>query len=109
MSEFLVVYVTAPAGEEAQRLAGALVQEKLAACVNRIPGVESTYTWEGRVERDTEDLLIVKTRADLFDRLKERVRALHGYDVPEIIAVPIVQGSESYLEWMTACLSGEQG
>lgn len=105
MSEFLVVYITAPPGEEAQRLAGALVQEKLAACVSRIAGVESTYTWEGRVERDTEDLLIVKTRADLFDRLKERVQALHGYDVPEIIAVPIVQGSESYLEWMSASLS----
>ena len=104
MSEFLVVYITA-SGENAKDLASALVREKLAACVNRIPGVESTYTWEGRVERDTEDLLIVKTRADLFDRLKKRVQALHGYDVPEIIAVPIVQGSESYLEWMTASLA----
>ena len=104
MSEFLVVYITA-SGENAQDLAGALVSEKLAACVNRIPGVESTYTWEGQVERDTEDLLIVKTRADLFDRLKERVQALHGYDVPEIIAVPIVEGSESYLEWMATVLS----
>ena len=108
MSEFLVVYITA-SKENAKDLASALVREKLAACVNRIPGVESTYTWEGRVERDTEDLLIVKTRADLFDRLKERVQALHGYDVPEIIAVPIAAGSESYLEWMTASLSGEQG
>ena len=108
MSEFLVVYITA-SGENAKDLASTLVRENLAACVNRIPGVESTYTWEGRVERDTEDLLIVKTRADLFDRLKERVQALHGYDVPEIIAVPIVQGSESYLAWMTASLSGEQG
>ena len=108
MSEFLVVYITA-SGENAKDLASALVREKLAACVNRIPGVESTYTWEGRVERDTEDLLIVKTRVDLFDRLKERVQALHGYDVPEIIAVPIAAGSESYLEWMTASLSGEQG
>ena len=108
MSEFLVVYITA-SGENARDLASALVREKLAACVNRIPGVESTYTWEGRVERDTEDLLIVKTRTDLFDRLKQRVQELHGYDVPEIIAVPIVQGSESYLEWMTASLSGEQG
>ena len=108
MSEFLVVYITA-SGENARDLASALVREKLAACVNRIPGVESTYTWEGRVERDTEDLLIVKTRTDLFDRLKQRVQELHGYDVPEIIAVPIVAGSESYLEWMTASLSGEQG
>ena len=108
MSEFLVVYITA-SGENAKDLASALVREKLAACVNRIPGVESTYTWEGRVERDTEDLLIVKTRADLFDRLKKRVQALHGYDVPEIIAVPIAAGSESYLAWMEASLSGEQG
>ena len=108
MSEFLVVYITA-SGENARDLASALVREKLAACVNRIPGVESTYTWEGRVERDTEDLLIVKTRTDLFDRLKQRVQELHGYDVPEIIAVPIAAGSESYLEWMTASLSGEQG
>ena len=108
MSEFLVVYITA-SGENAKDLASALVREKLAACVNRIPGVESTYAWEGRVERDTEDLLIVKTRADLFDRLKERVQALHDYDVPEIIAVPVVEGSESYLEWITASLSGEQG
>ena len=106
MNEFIVVYITA-SGENARDLAGALVREKLAACVNRIPGVESTYTWEGRVERDTEDLLIVKTRTDLFDRLKEQVQALHGYDVPEIIAVPIVEGSESYLEWMAASLSGE--
>ncbi len=108
MSEFVVVYITA-SGENASDLASALVREKLAACVNRIPGVESTYTWEGQVERDTEDLLVVKTRADLFDRLKARVRALHAYDVPEVIAVPIAEGSESYLEWMTAVLSkGEE-
>ncbi len=106
MTEFLVVYITA-SGKNAKDLASALVREKLAACVNRIPGVESTYTWDGRVERDTEDLLIVKTRADLFDRLKDTVQSLHGYDVPEIVAVPVVEGSESYLEWMTASLSRE--
>ena len=105
MSEFLVVYITAPAGEKARRLAGALVEEKLAACVNRVPGVESTYTWEGRIECDTEDLLMVKTRADLFDRLRERVETLHGYDVPEVIAVPIVEGGERYLDWMESVLS----
>lgn len=107
MSEFLVVFITAAPGEEAQRLAEALVREKLAACVNRIPGVESTYEWEGRIERDVEDLLVVKTRTDLFDRLKARVEALHGYDVPEIIALPITDGSAGYLEWMRICLSGD--
>ncbi len=100
----MVVYITA-SGDNAKDLASALVREKLAACVNRVPGVESTYNWEGRVERDTEDLLIVKTRTDLFDRLKQRTQALHDYDVPEIVGVPIDQGSESYLEWMTASLS----
>lgn len=105
MSEFLVVFITAAPGEEAQRLAQALVREKLAACVNRIPGVESTYAWEGRIERDAEDLLIIKTRADLFDRLMARVEALHGYDVPEIIALPVTNGSDGYLGWMEACLS----
>lgn len=109
MSEFLVVYITAPPGEEAQRLARALVSEKLAACVNRIPRVESVYSWEGRVECDSEDLLIVKTRAEVFDQLKTRVRALHSYDVPEIIAIPIVEGDESYLEWMGTTLSKGQG
>ena len=108
MSEFLVVYITA-SGENAQDLASVLVRENLAACVNRIPGIESTYTWEGRVEHDTEDLLIVKTRAGLFDRLKERVQAIHAYDVPEIIAVPVVEGSESYLEWMEAVLPKGEG
>ena len=107
MSEFLVVFITAAPGEEAQRLADALVREKLAACVNRIPGVESTYAWEGRIERDAEDLLMVKTRSDLFDRLKARVEALHGYDVPEVIALPLTRGSAGYLEWMRACLSGD--
>ena len=107
MSEFFVVFITAAPGEEAQRLAEALVREKLAACVNRIPGVESTYEWEGRIERDAEDLLMVKTRADLFDRLKARVEALHGYDVPEIIALPLTDGSAGYLEWMRSCLSGD--
>ncbi len=104
MKEFLVVYITASA-ENARDLAAALVREKLAACVNRIPGIESTYTWEGRIERDAEDLLIVKTRADLFDRLKVRVRQLHDYDVPEIIAVPMIEGNESYLAWMGSVLA----
>ena len=105
MSEFLVVYITAPPGEEAQRLARALVSEQLAACVNRIPGVESVYSWEGRVECEFEDLLIVKTRAEAFDQLKKRVQMLHPYEVPEIIAAPIVEGNDSYLEWMGTTLS----
>jgi uncharacterized protein involved in tolerance to divalent cations len=100
MGEFIVVYVTAGSADEGQRIAGALVEERLAACVNRVTGVRSTYRWEGRVERADEELLIVKTSRDLFERLKKRIAELHSYSVPEIIALPIIDGSESYLKWL---------
>jgi uncharacterized protein involved in tolerance to divalent cations len=100
MGEFIVVYVTAGSADEGERIAGALVEERLAACVNRVTGVRSTYRWEGRVERADEELLIVKTSRDLFERLKKRIAELHSYSVPEIIALPIIDGSESYLKWL---------
>lgn len=87
-------------------MAHALVQEQLAACVNRLTGVQSVYRWLGRVEESEEDLLIIKTRADLFDRLKSRIRELHSYSVPEIIALPIVDGNEDYLNWLAEQVSG---
>src|SRR5574342_546429 len=105
---FIVVFVTAGSSEEADRLARALVQERLAACVNRLSGVESIYRWLGRVEESDEQLLIIKTKADLFDRLKGRVQELHSYSVPEIIALPIVNGSEEYLSWLEEQVSGDR-
>jgi uncharacterized protein involved in tolerance to divalent cations len=100
MTEFIVVYVTVPSSDEGERIAAALVEERLAACVNRIPGIRSTYRWRGRVERAEEELLIIKSRSDLFASLKHRVVELHSYDVPEIIALPIVEGSEPYVRWL---------
>jgi periplasmic divalent cation tolerance protein len=100
MYEFIVVFVTAGSSAEGERLARALVEERLAACVNRIAAVQSVYRWEGKVEESTEELLIIKTREDLFTALEKRVRELHSYAVPEVIALPIIKGSESYLRWL---------
>ncbi len=100
MSSYIVVYVTVPSAEEGEKLASALVEGRLAACVNRLGQVQSTYWWQGQVERGEEQLLIIKTREDLFDRLKSKVQELHSYTVPEVIALPILKGSESYLHWM---------
>jgi uncharacterized protein involved in tolerance to divalent cations/8-oxo-dGTP pyrophosphatase MutT (NUDIX family) len=100
MPEFIIVYVTAGSAEEGEHLAQALVGEKLAACVNRIKSVQSTYRWQGQVEQSDEELLIIKTRKELFPALEKRVRELHSYSVPEIIAVPLVAGSAGYLRWL---------
>ncbi|MDY7041106.1 MAG: divalent-cation tolerance protein CutA [Chloroflexota bacterium] len=100
MSERVVVFVTAKNQQEAQQIANALVNERLAACVNVVPAVWSVYRWAGQVEEDQETLLIVKSRRAVLDRLIERVHALHSYDVPEIIALPLVAGDETYLRWL---------
>ncbi len=106
MSEPLVVLMTAGSQEEAERIAQALVAEMLAACVNVVPGVTSIYRWEGKVQRDQEWLLVAKSRRDALDRLIERVQALHSYDVPEIIALPLAGGSEPYLRWLDGVVEG---
>ncbi|HWP28459.1 MAG TPA: divalent-cation tolerance protein CutA [Chloroflexota bacterium] len=100
-TDAVVVYITVPSAEEAATLAHTLVAERLAACVNRLP-VESVYHWQGAVEAAAEVLLIVKTRRALLDALAARVRALHSYTVPEIIALPLVAGWPPYLEWLVA-------
>ena len=95
-----MIFVTVGSSEEADRIAARLVEERLAACVNRIRGVQSVYRWLGKLERSEEDLLIIKTKANLFDRLKERVQELHSYSVPEIISFRIEEGNEAYLGWL---------
>jgi periplasmic divalent cation tolerance protein len=106
MPDPLVVLITAGSQPEADELAGALVDDELAACVTVVPGVTSVYRWEGQVRREPEWLLIVKTRQDMLSDLVRRVQALHSYDVPEIIALPIVGGSEAYLRWLGTALRG---
>jgi periplasmic divalent cation tolerance protein len=100
MSEQIVVLMTAGSQEEAERIANTLVADMLAACVNVVPGVTSIYRWEGKVQRDQEWLLVAKSRHDVLDLLVRRVQGLHSYDVPEVIALPLVGGSEAYLGWI---------
>ena len=99
-SDFVVVFVTTPSAEVAANLARALVTEKLAACVNILPGLRSIYTWEGKMCDQEELLCVLKTRRELFPALRDRVTALHPYQVPEIIALPLVDGSATYLAWL---------
>lgn len=96
------VLITAPNADCGASLAATLVEEGLAACVNLVPGVRSFYRWEGAVQDDNEVLLIAKTREALLPALTARVGALHPYDVPEVIALPITGGSERYLTWLRA-------
>ena len=99
-TEYIIVFITAPNEEEAARISHAIVGEKLAACVNIIRSVRSIYRWQGRVEDEQEVLMIVKTKRTLFERLQGRVKELHSYSVPEIIGLPVVEGSKQYLDWL---------
>jgi periplasmic divalent cation tolerance protein len=100
MTDALVVLVTAPTAEQAAELARTLVEERLAACGNVVPGLRSIYRWEGKVQDDAEALLLLKTTRARFDALRARVLALHPYDVPEVLAVPVEAGSAPYLAWI---------
>jgi periplasmic divalent cation tolerance protein len=100
----IVVFLTASSGEEATRLADLLIGAHLAACVQILPAMESVYRWKGNIERQSEILLIAKTTAAKFVDLEREVRALHSYETPEIIAVPLVAASKPYLLWLTESL-----
>ena len=96
----LVVFVTAPDSEVARRIASRLVEERLAACGNVLPGITSVFRWEGAVQDEPEVLLVLKTSAGSLPRLEERVRELHPYDLPEVLALSAVGGSAAYLDWV---------
>lgn len=98
--DFRAVFVTAGSETEGVKIARALVEEKLAACVNIVPGLRSIYAWKGKVEDEAEVLLIIKTVAANLEKLSRRVAELHSYDVPEVIALAIDQGRASYLDWL---------
>ncbi len=99
-ADFVVVFITVPDEQVANRIAHTLVSEKLAACVNVLPGVRSVYVWKGEICNEGELLCLVKTRRELFPGVRERVLDLHPYEVPEIIALPLVEGSDIYLAWL---------
>jgi len=97
---YVVIFVTTPNHDDALRIARALVEEERVACVNVIDKITSIFRWKGKVEEETECLLIIKTRVERVPDVIDRVKSLHSYDVPEIIALPIVDGNPSYLSWI---------
>jgi periplasmic divalent cation tolerance protein len=100
MTDFRVVLVTSPDKDTSSKIARALVERRLAACVNIIPKLRSIYMWKGQLCDDTEELLVIKTRTARLDELTAAVKDLHPYEVPECIALPIEAGSYDYLEWL---------
>jgi periplasmic divalent cation tolerance protein len=100
MTEYCVIYCTVSSDQEGRLIADSLVQKNLAACVNMITPVRSLYTWKGETCDNEERLLIIKSRASIFEKVRNDIRALHSYDVPEIIAMPILQGDDEYIKWM---------
>jgi len=100
MSEFVVVLITTSSQEEAARIGRTLVEEGLAACVNILPAVRSIFRWEGKIQDEEESLLFAKSQRNLLGRVIFRVRELHSYTVPEVIALPILGGSDDYLRWV---------
>ena|SRR3989338_11200809 len=100
-SPFLIILVTCPTRTVGRRIAAALITRHLAACVNIVPGVESIFWWQGKMDRCREVLLLIKTTTRRFESLKRAVISLHPYDVPEVIALPIVAGHRAYLKWVT--------
>jgi periplasmic divalent cation tolerance protein len=96
----IIVLITTSSEEEAHKIAELLVNDKKAACVNIVPRVDSVFRWEGKLDSARESLLMVKTKASLFPEIVELVKRTHSYEVPEIIALPIIAGSEDYLKWL---------
>ena len=105
-AEYVLVWTTVSADAEWRRMASILVDERLAACVSASSEMESTYRWEGQVETSKERQLVIKTTAARVAALEARVRALHDYDLPEFIVVPVVGGSEAYLNWIKESAAG---
>ena len=98
--DYIIVFITSGSAEEAEKIADMLVNKRLAACVSIIPEVKSVFSWKGKVENEKEVLLVVKSKRAVFNELVKQVKAAHKYEVPEIIALPIVEGSREYLDWM---------
>jgi len=100
MTDKIVVLTTCSSAKEAERVARALVEKRLAACVNVMPGVRSVYHWKDAIEEEEEVLLVIKSSRALFDRLRGEIERLHTYELPEVVALPIVDGSQGYLTWL---------
>lgn len=104
-NRYIIVLVTTANKQEAEKIAQRLLEAKLIACANIIDSVASHFHWSGRNEKTQECLMLMKSRRDLFEKLAETVKTLHSYEVPEILALPIVDGSKAYLDWLDSCLT----
>jgi periplasmic divalent cation tolerance protein len=102
MTDIVLILTTVPARDQGEAIARALVEETLAACVNLLPPMTSIYRWRGAVERESECQIVIKTTRGRIAAIQARVKALHSYDLPEFIVLPVVDGSEGYLEWVRA-------
>ncbi len=97
---FITVYITTSDKKEAEKIGGRIVEEKLAACANILPNMHSVYWWKGEIEKSDESVLLLKTREENFEAIEKRVKELHSYENPCIVAFPILKGSREYLEWI---------
>jgi len=109
VAEALEIHLTMPDAEQAAALARTLIGEALAACVNIVPSVRSIYRWEGKIQEDDEVLCLIKTRPALLGRVQRRLLELHPYDVPEILAFAVDEGSPAYLDWLRAATADPEG
>ena len=100
MTDKIVVFSTASSAEEAEKIARVLVEERLAACVTVLPGARSVYRWKGAIDSSSEWVLIIKSSRERFDRLRARLEKIHSYEVPEVVALAVVDGSRNYLNWL---------
>ncbi len=102
MPDYTVIFITTSSPDEAEKIGRALVEEKLVACSNIVSPIRSIYRWQGKICDDKEALMILKTKKELFKQIEKRVKALHSYDVPEVISMPIIEGSNKYLSWLNS-------
>ncbi len=106
MSEASFVYITTSSPAEAEKIGAAMVEARLVACANILPGITSLFWWEGKVQRDLETVLILKTRSELVQRVTEEVKRIHSYDCPCVIAMKIADGNQAFLQWIDTETSG---
>jgi len=107
--DFAIILTTVSAVEEGESIANILVEKQLASCVNIIPNISSLYRWEGQIQSESEVLLLIKTTKDLEAEVYREVQNVHSYDIPELITLPITNGSDAYLDWMTNSVRNNRG
>jgi len=100
-----IIFCTCPDQQTAKQIAESLIRDKSAACVNIIPGITSVYQWQGKIESAQEHLLLIKSRVEKYSTIESKIKQIHPYELPEIIAVPIERGLPEYLQWIDSCLS----